>query len=374
MTETYDIIIIGGGIAGSSLAWQLAPRRRVLLLEREDVAGYHTTGRSAAFFAETYGGPLIQPLSSASRSFLARPDAGFSDVPLLNARGMIHVYSEDRASAAEALLSEMASVRGVAHFDQSCTLSHVSCLKPSCVAGAVYDPTCGDLDVAAIHQAYLKGAKASGAQILLNAAVETAFYDGVWVLRTRSGDVFQADMLVNAAGAWCDDVARRCGLSSLGLIPKRRTVLTADLDIPVDPDWPIVMDIDEKWYFRVEGDGVLITPADATPTVPSDVQPEELDIARAVARFEDVVNARVTRVKRRWAGLRTFAPDKAPVIGFDPSCSGFFWSAGQGGWGIQTAPAWSRLAASMILAGPDGQTDGQSAYDLSAYTPERLLS
>ncbi|EMD83233.1 NAD(P)/FAD-dependent oxidoreductase [Pacificimonas flava] len=352
MTERADIIIVGGGMAGASLAFALSGHASVLLLEAEEMPGRHATGRSAAFYAETYGGPGVQPLTTASKAFLTSPPAGFADVPLLHGRGALHVTAPDRRAA---LRGFAASFSGAAPFLQTLSPEEVRktvpILRADWAEAGLWEAGCRDIDVAALHAAYLRQAKRGGTRLVVNAALESAVRgDGIWRVSTAAGS-FEAPVLVNAAGAWADDVAARTGTAPVGVRPLRRTMVAAELDRPVGADWPLTVDAAGELYFKPDAGLLWISPHDETPCDPGDVQPEEIDIAIAVDRFERATTAKVRRVVRSWAGLRSFTPDRLPVYGFDPSSEDFFWCAGQGGFGIQTAPAGAALAASLLTGG-----------------------
>ncbi|NVJ97071.1 MAG: FAD-binding oxidoreductase [Alphaproteobacteria bacterium] len=370
-----DFLIVGAGIAGAGLAYQLAPHGRVALLDMEEQAGYHTTGRSAAFYAETYGGPKLQPLTSASKAFLLNPPDGFSDAPILTKLGAIHVFREDQRERAEAICHEMqASLPGVNLLSAEDVHLRAPYLRQDHFAGGVDDPDCGDLDVAALHQGYMRAAKKMGAEVMLASGLEAAVFDGSrWHVKCRTGQV-KARILINCAGAWADDIAKRSGVDALGLKPLRRTIITVPkpVDVPFDRRGPVVIDIDEGFYFKPEGEGYLISPADETESAPCDAQPELEDVAMAALRFEEVTGHAVERLDAKWAGLRTFAHDKAPVIGFDAKMPSFFWNVGQGGYGIQTSPAWSQLAASLVLGQGVPEALKPFGVDASVYSPARL--
>ena len=346
----HDIAIIGAGIAGASLAAEIAPHARTLLLEGEDVAGYHATGRSAAFWSETYGGPSIQPLTTASEAPLRA--GGFLE-PL----GSLHVGRADDEAAIDAFLAEFAGTHvELARVDPA---MFVPGLRREWTLG-VREPSCAYIDVAGLHAACLATARRSGCQLVTAAGVAAIERrEGTWQVTTRAG-TYAARILVDAAGAWADAIALMAGARPLGIQPYRRTVAQIRTDPAAPADLPHVADINHRFYFKPEAGGRLwLSPTDETATDPCDAAPEEIDIAIAIDRFEHVVDWRVTAVERRWAGLRSFAPDRLPVYGFDPQVPGFFWCAGQGGFGIQTAPAAARLAASLllgdaILTAPDG--------------------
>ena len=342
MSRRFDIAIVGAGMAGASLAAEIGNAASIVLLEAEDHPGYHATGRSAAFWSESYGGPLVQPLTSASESFLR--EHGF-----LKPRGGLHLADAGGEGALAALAAEH---RGKVRLDPL-DRAGIEALLPGVRPGwdaALYEPTCTDIDVAGLHGFYLASAKRAGAVLLTDAALESAGREGGrWRIQTRAG-LTEADVLVNAAGAWADAVAGRSGVGPLGIRPYRRTVAQLRVDPPASADLPLVMDARETFYFKPEAGGrIWLSPHDETPCEASDCAPEEIDVALAIDRLEKAVDWRVLRVERAWAGLRTFAPDRLPVYGFDPAADGFFWCAGQGGFGIQTAPAASQLAASLLL-------------------------
>ena len=349
----HDVAVIGAGIAGASLAAELAPHAGVVVLEEEDVAGYHATGRSAAFWSETYGGPGIQPLTTASGVLLR--EGGFLE-PL----GSLHIGRAEDQARIDAFIAAFAGTRVPLERVDPSTL--VPGLRAEWTLG-VSEPSCAYIDVAGLHAACLARLRRSGGQVIVGAGLDRAIRrDGIWQIETRAGPI-AARLLVDAAGAWADTVAQRCGVAPIGIQPYRRTVIQLRTDPPAHPGIPHVADIAGRFYFKPEAGGKLwLSPHDETPTDPCDAAPEELDVAIAIDRFEHVVDWRVAAVERRWAGLRSFAPDRHPVYGFDVVAPGFFWFAGQGGFGIQTAPAAAMLAAALVSgrtvpAGLDPQRD-----------------
>jgi D-arginine dehydrogenase len=350
--QSCDVLIVGAGIAGASAAYEIAPFARVVLLERESQPGYHTTGRSAAVFAPAYGNRVIRALTAASHAFYQERAGGLAEHPVLAPRGALFVAREDQIATLDALQAETASeVPALERLDPAELLARMPVLRAEYVAGGLYDPTSMDLDVAAIHQGYLKGFRARGGLVITDAEVRAVGADGApWRLETRAGP-FEAAVLVDAAGAWADALAQLAGALPVGLSPKRRTALLFEPSIPPDPTWPLVLDANEQFYFKPESGVLLGSPADETPVPPCDVQPEELDVAIAIDRIERAASFRVTHVRRKWAGLRTFAPDRTPVVGMEESAPGFFWLAGQGGYGIQMAPALARAAAKLLVEG-----------------------
>ena len=352
----FDIAIVGAGMAGAGLAAALAGEARVLLLEAEERPGYHSTGRSAAFWSETYGGPLIQPLTSASRAALA---------PFLSRRGCIHLADAAGEAALAALADEFAgSEVTLEPLARPALAARLPGLKPGWDRGLA-EPTCADIDVAALHASCLRTA---GAGLVVNARLQDAERQGGrWSISTTAGR-FEADILVDAAGAWADSVARAAGERPLGITPYRRTIAQLRIDPPAPADLPLVVDAREHFYFKPEAGGRLwLSPHDETPSEPCDCAPEELDVAVAIDRLEQVVDWRVVAVEHKWAGLRSFAPDRLPVYGFSDSGRGFFWCAGQGGFGIQTAPAASALAARLLLGRSAGEVDP------APYAPNRFV-
>lgn len=339
----YDFAIAGAGIAGASLAAELAPHARVLLLEAEDQPGYHSTGRSAAFWSETYGGPFIQPLTTASGPALRA--GGFLE-PL----GSLHIGRTDEAAAVEAFLARFESSGVELHAVDP--RERLTGLRPEW-SRAVYEPSCAYIDVGGLHAACLAAARRAGAELQVSAGLLSAerALQG-WRLETRAGS-FDADVLVDAAGAWADPVATLAGAAPLGIQPYRRTMVQLRTEPAPPADLPHVGALDGSFYFKPEAGGRLwLSPHDETPCDPCDAAPEELDVAIAIDRFEHVVDWRVAALEHKWAGLRSFAPDRLPIYGFDAKVPGFFWCAGQGGFGIQTAPAAAMLAAGLLLGRP----------------------
>lgn len=375
MMESVDIIVIGAGIAGASVAYALSEQADVLLLEREDQPGYHTTGRSAAVFAPAYGNLPIRRLTAASRAFYDDNAGGLAEGPVLHPRGELLIARSDQLATlnkAEVDLSQQ--LDQLERLDDEALVERLPALRPGYATAALYDDSAKDMDVAAIHQGFLKGFRHRGGQLLVDAEV-TALRPvrTGWDVHTKAGS-YRAELVINAAGAWADEIADLAGTARIGLVPKRRTALIFDPEETIDPHWPIVIDVDEAFYFKPESGLLLGSPADETPSTPTDAQPEELDVAMAVDRIERATRWRVARVTRRWAGLRSFVADKTPVAGFDPECSGFFWLAGQGGYGIQTAPALARGAAALALGQPlpdDIASTGLRSGDLA---PNRLSS
>ena len=359
----YDIAIVGAGIAGASLAAAVAPEASVVIIEAEERPGYHATGRSAAFWSETYGGPWVQPLTSASEAALR--DGGFLD-PL----GSLQIGRAGDAAKVEAFLREFEG-SGVP-LEAVDPHTYLPGLRAEWTLG-IFEPSCAYIDVAALHAFYLAEAKRHGATLLVDAPLmHAARANGSWRI-AAGAELIEAAIMVDAAGAWADQVAERAGVTPIGISAFRRTMVQLRTDPAPPANLPHVADIGGSFYFKPEAGGRLwLSPHDEIPAEPGDAQPEELDVAIASDRFVHAVDWRVARVEHRWAGLRSFAPDRLPVYGFDPGAPGFFWCAGQGGFGIQTAPAAAALAAAVLL----GTTSDVcvAAIDPARYAPNRFRS
>jgi D-arginine dehydrogenase len=374
LMETCDLLVIGAGIAGASAACELAASAKVILLEQESQPGYHTTGRSAALFTETYGNLTIRTLTSAGRAFFKVPPEDFGEHPLLTPRGTLLVAREDQLDALEAALGQTpASAMPARRIDAVEAIALNPALKPDYVAAALYEPAAEDIDVHAVHGGFLRGLRRRGGRLVTSAEVLALTREGgVWLAATRAGR-FAAPIVVNAAGAWCDGVARLAGVRPCGLVPKRRTAFTFDPPGGVDiAAWPATIDIDEQFYFKPDAGRILGSPADETPSPPCDAQPEELDLAIGVDRIERATNLTVRHLVKKWAGLRSFVADKTPVVGFDPQADGFFWLAGQGGYGIQTSPALSRAVSALITTGDLPDDLIARGLDRAMLAPDRL--
>jgi D-arginine dehydrogenase len=322
----------------------------VIVLEREPQCGYHSTGRSAASYTENYGGAIIRRLAIASRPFLEQPPAGFSDHPLLSPRGMITIARRDQLELLDGQLKRArVLVESIEAIDVADAIARVPILRRDYVAGAFVEPHSMDLDVHGLHQGFLREAKARGARIVVNADAQEIERNGeLWTVATPAG-VFRAPLLIDAAGAWADKIAVLAGARPVGLVPKRRTAFTIPAPAGMSVrDWPMVNDAAEEFYFKPDAGQLFVSPADATPSEPVDAYPDDMDVAAGVERLERATTLDVQRVSRSWAGLRTFAADAEPVVGFDGGVDGFFWLAGHGGYGIKTSPALSRACVSLI--------------------------
>ena len=352
-SRSCDFAVIGGGIAGASAAHALQARGPTVLLERESVPGYHTTGRSAAFVVESYGSAVVQRLTSGGRSFLEKPPEGFSDHPLVEPCPVIWIARPDQTqrldSAQQRWRNADTSIQAleIAEAERICPV-----LRPGYAARALIEPGALSIDVAGLLDAFLRGFRARGGSVETRAPVRSIQRSGSgW--EVHAGElVLHAAVVVNAAGAWCDAVAALAGARPLGMRPLRRTAITFDPPAGCDPrSWPCVIDADEEFYFKPEGRRILASPCDETPSDPCDAIPDDYGVALAAERVERATTMKIKHIRSSWAGLRTFSPDRSPVIGMDPERPGFFWLAGQGGFGIMTSPAASQAAASLIVDG-----------------------
>lgn len=375
MTQTFDSVIIGAGIAGASLGYRLAGQQQVLMLEREAQPGYHSTGRSAAMFMEAYGTEQIQALTRASRAFYESPPQGFCEHALLEPRGCLYVASlEQQDLLASTYAKNLANGTEVSLLDPDAALALVPSLRGEVLAGAIYEPDAMDLDVHALHQGFLRGFRQAGGQLRCNAEVVGGFFDnGLWHLSLADGSGVQAHQLINAAGAWADQIAHVCGVAPVGLQPCRRSAFT--FEGPKDQafaGWPAVIGVDESFYFKPDAGQLLGSPANVDPVAPQDVIPEELDVALGIYNIESMTTLSIRRPSHTWAGLRSFVADGDLVIGHDPQNPAFFWLAAQGGYGIQSAAGVSQLAAALLLGQPLPASLSAEGVDPQRLSPVRF--
>ena len=352
MSSQFDVAIIGGGIVGASIAYFLAPYCNVVILEMEGAAGYHSTGRSAALYAPSYGPRGIRALNRGSKRFFECPPAGFASSSLLSPRGVLYVGAQGEANALRELFERENSEQGDSkQCDVAAAVDLVPVLNSEAICGAVFDSAPSDIDVDLLLQSFLRGARSAGSTIRYNAKVtQLERRADSWRITLDSKDELTAGSIVNCAGAWVDVVAGIAGALPIGIDPRRRSAfLFPRPEGVVVSDWPAVVHVGETWYFKPDAQQLLGSPANADPTVPHDVVAEELDVATGIYEIEQVTTMTIRRPTHTWAGLRSFVADGEPVCGFDETVPGFFWAAGLGGYGIQTAPAFGELCASILL-------------------------
>jgi len=376
----FDYIIVGGGMAGASAGYALAQYGEVLLVEAEASPGYHSTGRSASLFTPHYGGPVVRRILQASWDFFAEPPAGFSAHPLLQPRGLLTVADAGEEAGLDALAAAASEAHPIHRLSAEEALARVPLLRPEGVAAAVYEPGVMDIDVDALHQGYLRGFRARGGKMASDARIDALeTLAGGWRLRGGALDVTGA-LVVNAAGAWADQIGRLAGAAPIGLVPKRRTAIVVDAPAGIDAAaMPAVDTVGTPAYFKPDAGRIMASLGDETPCEPQDAQPEEMDVALTADWLERRTSIQVRRIEHSWAGLRSFVADGDPVVGFDARAPNFFWLAAQGGYGIMMAPALARLAAGLILPqgrGAEGreETDKDDLAALAArLSPKRLV-
>jgi D-arginine dehydrogenase len=365
--QNFDVAVIGAGMAGATTAAALAATHKVALIEMEAQAGYHTTGRSAAIWILNYGPREVRILTGLSRDFFLTPPEGFAAAPLAAPRQIIYLAPPDEIPALEALMDQKLGIEDI-------SLSEVKRRVPAYIEGyavcAGLEPHSFDMDVAALHQGFLKQLRARDGSLLLRSrAGKIERKNAAWHIEVTGGAIVTAPILVNAAGAWGDEVAALAGAAPIGLVPCRRTAAIID-PAPYDvSQWPLVQGAAHTWYIRPEARSkLMVTPCDETPMHAHDVQPDEFDIATGIDRMQQALAIEVRRVEHAWAGLRSFTPDRNFAFGFDQDVPGFFWCVGQGGYGIQTAPAAGQLVADMI----SGRDPGAAGAIVSAIDPTRF--
>ena len=370
MTNQSDFLVIGAGIAGVSVAAHLAEHASVTILEMEDRPAYHTTGRSAATFEPNYGPKPILALTRASADFFKKPHAGFAEGTLLTPRTSLFLEPHDQAEAAQAFLGFATNVQELGPVD---LVKVLPVLRPNYARRGFLDSSTGDLDVDLIFGGFMKEFKARGGKLVLSSPAQTISKIGThWTITTPQGE-FSAPILINAAGAWGDELAKLAGIKPVGLTPKRRSIGVIPVEGHADfMSWPMATDCGETWYAKPQSGKMIVSSADATPVDPHDAYADDMAIAEGVERLMEATTIEVNRLEHSWGGLRTFAPDGAPVVGFDPSTEGFFWLVGQGGYGIQSAPALSRTAAALALRHPLPEDVIAHGLVLSEISPNRL--
>jgi D-arginine dehydrogenase len=357
IVQSFDAIVIGAGIAGATAAAHLAADRRVALIEAEEAAGYHSTGRSAAIWIQNYGPPDVQVLTGQSRAFFQTPPPGFADTPIMARRPVMFLAPPEQEASLRRMLAGGIGLRELSVAEARAL---IPALRPDYAVAAAIEDDAFDMDVATLHQGFLRQLRARGGHLALRSrAGRIERGNGAWRVEVSGGDVFTAPVLVNAAGAWGDVVARIAGVAPLGLQPKRRTGAIIDPSPWQATDWPMLNDADHTWYARPEArTRLMVSPADETDMEPQDIQPDDLDVAIGIDRMQQALDIDVRRVEHSWAGLRSFLPDRSLGIGWDDTAEGFFWCIGQGGYGIQTSPAAGKLVADLVAGRDPGQTGG----------------
>ena len=370
-----DFLVVGGGIAGASAGYFLAPHGRVTLLEREPVTGYHSTGRSAALFSEYYGNGAVRALTAASRPFYTAPPSGFREA-LLSPRGVLTLCPHGaEARFAEVLAAGLTAPTPVRELCPGEAERYCPIVRPEWFSRAMLKPAAMDIDVDAVHQGFLRGISERGGLVVRSAGVRALTRrGGAWEAVTDAG-VFIAGCVVNAAGAWADEIARLAGVPGIGLTPLRRSACIVAPPAAADVSgWPMVADVTETFYFKPESGRLLLSPADATPVPPGDARPDDTDVAIAIDRVQAATTLEIRHVQHSWAGLRCAVGDDTPVVGQAPGEAGFFWLAGLSGYGIQTAPAVGQLAAALATGAPVPLGDNNAGIDLANLSPKRFLA
>jgi D-arginine dehydrogenase len=346
----YDYLIVGAGISGASAAYELAAHGKALMIEAESTPGYHSTGRSAALFTRNYGNPVVRRINQASHAFFLNPPAGFCDGPLLTPRGSLTIAGPGGEAGLNAILDLSTNGHEIEKITATRALEMAPLLRPERVTCAAYEPGVTDIDVSGLHQGYLRGFRQRGGTLLCAKRIDALKrVNGAW--HVTAGDaIFDARIIVNAAGAWAGHVGGMAGAASIGLVPKRRTAII--VDGPPDMQMsamPAIDFIGSHAYLKPDAGRIMASPGDQTPSEPQDAQPDEFDIAVLVDWLETETLIKVRRIGSSWAGLRTFVADEKPVVGFDAKVDGLFWLAGQGGYGIMMAPALAQAAAGLIV-------------------------
>ena len=372
--SNHDFIVVGAGIAGASAAYELQQHGSVALLEREPLPGQHTTGRSAAFLVDSYAGPVVGKLTRAGRSFFEQPPEGFTDVPLVTPNSVLWIGREDQRVSLDAALVKGREAGAELH-EISIAEAKTICpvLREDYVAGAVAEPSAMHIDVAGLLEGFLRGFRQRGGEIATRVEVTRLEKRGeAWEV-DAGGETYRAPVVVNAAGAWCDVLGGLAGARPIGLRPLRRTAITFDGPKGTHTrSWPLVIDADEDFYFKPEGAQLLASPCDETPSEPCDTSPEEYDVALAADHIQRSTTLEISHIRNSWSGLRSFVADRSIVIGMDAERGGFFWLAGQGGFGIMTAPSASRATAGLIVNGSLPENLQAIGLTPAMLSPERL--
>ena len=369
----HDFIVIGGGISGAAAADALAGHGRVALLEAETTPGYHSTGRSAALFTPHYGGPVVRAVNRLSRGFFDAPPEGFTDKPLLSRRGALTIVGPGQEHCLTDVLALSTSADPIIAVSASEAFALAPYMQPERISAAALEQGVTDIDVAALHQGFLRRLRSRGGEVFVSFRVEALTnQNGVWTATAKSGSV-SAPIVVNAAGAWADQVGQMAGVRSVGLVPKRRSAIMVDTPAGMNVDHcPLVDFAGQHPYIKPETGRLMVSPGDETPVEPQDIQTDDFEIAVLVDWLEQQTTLKVRRIGHSWAGLRSFVTDEAPVVGFDADIPGFFWLAGQGGFGIMMSPALAELSAALIAGNSYPRTFERAGLKPSDFSPVRL--
>ena len=365
--KKFDIIVLGSGIAGISIASELSEYLNVCVLEKERLISYHSTGRSLAFYLESYGNEVIRQLTSASKDFFYNRIDTTSKNILIKKRGVIHIANKFQTIKLKNLYETLTkNNENFKILNKLQTMELLPCLNDEYVDSSIYDSEASDIDVNAVYNIYLKKLTKNNGKVITDIKItEFLHQDHGWKILTNQ-DEFQTKIIVNAAGAWCDRIATNVGAKNINIVPKKRTIFCfKPTNIKLNNEWPLGVDVEENFYFKIENDTVIASPADETPTVPHDAQAEDIDIALGIERIKNSTLFEFNSIFNKWAGLRSFVEDKTPVIGFDNKFNNFFWFAGQGGYGIQTAPALSKIASNLILKKSNNNYDNEFQINLN---------
>ena len=371
--KIYDFMVIGAGIAGASVAAQLAQSAEVCVIEAESQAGYHSTGRSAAMYVPGYGPPAVRMLTRASGDFLKNPPPAFTDTPLLSERAILLIATPEQKAKLALFQQEVESADIMSQIEADKIRDYQPLLRADFAVAGLLDQTGHDIDVDALHRGFLRQLKEFGGQLLTNTAVTALTRsEGVWQIQTKD-QLVKSQVIINAAGAWAEEIGQMAGAETIGLVPKRRTALMIEADEGLDlASMPMTIDVDEHFYLKPEGRQILISPANEDPMPPCDVQADEMDIALCIDRIERAFDLTIQRFDAKWAGLRSFVADKEPVVGYSDKIDGFFWLAGQGGYGIQSSPALGQFAAALALGNAIPQPIAATGLTSQRLHPARL--
>ncbi|MBJ26981.1 MAG: FAD-dependent oxidoreductase [Alphaproteobacteria bacterium] len=367
---SVDVLVIGGGIAGASVAANLTSKTKVVVVEAEEHPGFHSTGRSVAVYAPMYGSKVIRDITAMSSPLFKKAEDELSQA-ILSQRGFLFIAKKHQHQAMNNLRKELSKLSNLTHMNIEEAQKLVPAIKSQYVSEALFDPDAKDIDVSTLHHYYINQLRACGGKILLSQRVKKIEQIGSHYEVVCDTVTIFCNKIVNAAGAWADEIGQLAGCKKLGLKPLRRTAFSFEPDNWDYKDWPVVIDCEEEFYIKPETGSIIGSPADETEDIPRDVYAEEIDIAIGMDRITAALDFKVKSIQSSWAGLRTFTPDRDPVVGFDKKHKNFFWLAGQGGYGIQTAPYLGKLSSDLILGNTYSQTTEDSEL-ITALSPNRF--